>query len=120
MPSGDAQRAWFPQMLTDLEQFWTPEVPWDSLIGFCSRMTAFRVKIREANGIRPPIMYCRSCKKKHAARLPDVSPRSALFALRKLGMISDAEMKTLDRDWAKYRKQKQLDAYGNSREPEPS
>lgn len=57
------------------------------------------------------MMYCPSCKQRHPAKLLDISPRSALFALRKLDIVSDDEMKKLDRDWAKYRKQKQLDAY---------
>ena len=42
MPSGDAQLAWFPEMLVELEAFWTPEVSWDALIEFCTRMTAVR------------------------------------------------------------------------------
>ncbi len=120
MPSGDAQRAWFPQMLAALEEFWTPEVSWEAFIVFCTRMTAVRSEIRKTKGIRSPMMYCRSCKERHPAKLPDISPRSALFALQKLGMISDAEMKALDRDWARYRREKQLDAYGNPKATEPS
>lgn len=113
MPSGDAQRAWFPEMLAELEDFWTPEVSWDALIAFCARMTAFRSEIRKTRGIRSPMMYCPSCKQRHPAKLPDVSPRSALFALQKLCMVSEDEIETLNRDWARYRKEKQLDAYGN-------
>ena len=120
MPSGDAQRAWFPEMLAELEAFWTPDVSWDALIAFCTRMTAVRSEIRTTRGIRSPMMYCPSCKQRHRSRLPDISPRSALFALQKLEMISDDQMKTLDRDWAKYRKEKQLDAYGNPKTTEPS
>ena len=120
MPSGDAQRAWFPEMLAELEEFWTPEVSWDALIVFCSRMTAFRAEIRKAKGIRSPMMYCPSCKEKHPAKLPNISPRSALFALQKLGMVSDAEMKVLDRDWARYCREKQLDAYGKPKATELS
>ena len=100
MPSGDAQRAWFPEMLNQLEDFWTPDVSWDALIAFCARMTAFRSEIRKTKGIRSPMMYCRSCKERHPAKLPEISPRSALYALLKLGMVSEAEMKSLDRDWA--------------------
>jgi hypothetical protein len=119
MPSGDAQRAWFPEMLTELKEFWSPGVSWDAVTVFCARMTTFRAEIREANGIRSPMIYCPSCGKKHAAALPDISPRSVLFALQKLGVISDAEMKPLDRDWARYRKERQLDAYGIPKATEP-
>ena len=120
MPSGDAQRAWFPEMLAELQEYWTPEVSWEGLIAFCARMTAFRAEIQKAKGIRPPMMYCPSCTEKHPAKLPDISPRSALFALQKLGMISDAEMKTFDRDWARYRREKRLDAYGRPKETDPA
>ena len=120
MPSGDAQRAWFAEMLAELEEFWTPEVSWDALIAFCTRMTKFRSEIRKTRGIRSPMMYCPSCKQRHPAKLPDISPRSALFALQKLGMISDAEMKTLDRDWARYRRENRLDAYGIPKATEAS
>ncbi len=113
MPSGDAQRAWFPPMLEELEQFWTSDVTWEAVIAFCQRMTSFRVEIRKANGIQSPMMYCRSCKEKHRTKIEDISPRSVVFALQKQGVILDAELKSLDRDWAKYRKQNQLDAYGN-------
>ena len=66
------------------------------------------------------MMYCRSCKERHPAKLPEISPRSALYALLKLGMVSEAEMKSLDRDWARYRREKQLDAYGKQKAAEPS
>ena len=120
MPSGDAQRAWFPEMLAELEAFWTPELSWDALIAFCIRMTAVRSEIRKTRGIRSPMMYCPSCKKRHRSKLPDISPRSALFALLKLGMVSDDQMKALDRECARYRREKQLDAYGNPNSTQPS
>ena len=119
MPSGDAQRAWFPEMLAELEEFWTPEVSWEALIAFCTRMTMFRSEIQETRGIRHPMIYCPSCKQQHPAKLQDISPRSALFALQKIGLISDAEMKTLDRDWATYRRENNLDAYGSPKATEP-
>jgi hypothetical protein len=41
-----------------------------------------------------------------------VSVRSALFALRKAGLLSDAEFKQLDLDWKKRKAARGLDAYG--------
>jgi len=113
MPRGDAQRVWFRPMLKELEQFWSPDVSWEAMIEFCRRMTSFRALIRKAKGIQSPMMYCHSCKEMHRTKIEEVSPRSALFALQKQGVISDEELKSLDRDWAKYRKQNQLDACGN-------
>lgn len=99
-------------MLEELQQSWSPDVSWDDFVEFCSRMTAVRAEIRQAKGIKPPMMTCPECGERHRAELPDISPRSALFALRKIGVISDEKMKSLDRDWAKYRKQNGQDAYG--------
>jgi len=116
MPSGDAQRAWFPEMLEELQRYWSPDVSWDDLIKFCSRMTSVRAEIRQARGIKGPMMTCRKCGKRRRSRLPDISPRSALFALRKLGVISDETMKSLERDWAKHRQANGLDAYGKKKD----
>jgi hypothetical protein len=35
-----------------------------------------------------------------------------LFALKKLNVIDDNELKALDKSWKKYRKEFNLDAYG--------
>ncbi|TWT95570.1 hypothetical protein Pla100_32110 [Neorhodopirellula pilleata] len=32
MPSGDAQRAWFPEMLVELREYWRDEVDWFRLV----------------------------------------------------------------------------------------
>ena len=112
MPSGDAQRAWFPEMLEELQQYWSAGVSWDDLVTFCSRMTAVRAKLRQDRGIKSPMMTCRDCGERSRSELPDISPRSALFALRKVGTIADEEMKALDRQWANHRKENGLDAYG--------
>jgi len=45
MPAGDAQRAWFPEMLLELEQKWYPDMTWDEYVDFCSEMTRMRENI---------------------------------------------------------------------------
>ncbi len=116
MAAGDAQRVWFPEMLEQLGRLGRETFAWEVMIAFCSKMTSFRVELREAKGIRDPIYYCKNCGKKQSAKLPGVSIRSALFALLKQGIISDSELKSLDRDWARYRRKNRLDAYGNPKE----
>lgn len=113
MPRGDAQRAWFPEMLSELERFWGNDPDWDETICFCERMTSLRADIHEERGIRPPMITCRSCGKKHAATLPPISPRSLLFALQKIDAIGDEELKRLDKEWMRYRKRNNLDAKGH-------
>ena len=112
MPSGDVQRAWFPEMLADLKQRWlSHEMTWDDLAIFCRQMTEQRQKIKESRNIKTSWGSCKSCGGKLV--LPQVSIRSVLFALRKMGVIDDDRLKNLDRDWNRHRKTNGLDAYGD-------
>ncbi len=112
MASGDVQRAWFPEMLTDLKQRWlSHEMTWDDLAIFCREMTEQRQKIKEAGNIKTSWGSCEACGGKLV--LSPISIRSALYALRKIGVIDDDRFKNLDRDWNKHRKTNGLDAYGN-------
>jgi len=54
MPSGDAQRVWFPEMLEVLKTAWSSSMSWDELADFCERMTEMRRKMREERGIQSP------------------------------------------------------------------
>jgi hypothetical protein len=111
MPAGDAQRAWFPEMLEDLKSFWSTDWSWGGILVFCEAMTEKRKKIMENRGIKPARMYCKVCGGQMV--LPPISIRSALFALRKIGVIDDNEFKKHEKEWAKYRKVNFLDSYGN-------
>jgi hypothetical protein len=113
MPAGDAQRAWFPEMLSELKPFWDNTPDWSAIIAFCDRMTSIRLSIWERQGIRGPIITCRSCGKKHAMTMPPVSPRSLIFALRKIDVITDDELKRLDKQWKRFRNDEKLDALGH-------
>ena len=120
MPAGDAQRVWFPEMLEELKASWSEAMSWDELADFCARMTKMRKQIREERGIQPPKMRCNRCG---GAMLPlsdvsGISIRSALFALRNNGVITNDELKKLDKSWMKHKKKKGLDAHG--RPPAPT
>ncbi len=60
------------------------------------------------------MMKCRSCGGKHAMTLPPISPRSLLFALQKIELITDGELKQLDKEWKRFRAAENLDAYGHA------
>ncbi|MFZ3253132.1 MAG: hypothetical protein WA133_02475 [Syntrophales bacterium] len=112
MASGDVQRAWFPEMLADLKQRWlSHEMTWDELVIFCREMTEKRQMIKEAQNINTSWGSCKTCGGKLA--LGPISIRSALFALRKIGVIDDDRLKSLDRDWNRHRKMNGLDVHGN-------
>lgn len=112
MASGDAQRVWFPEMLEDLESTWTPSMTWEELADFCRLMTEKRKDILESRGIQPPQTRCPKCGSVSRADISGVSIRSALFALKKSGIVSEADFKKLDRSWKKHKAENHLDAYG--------
>lgn len=112
MASGDVQRAWFPEMLADLKQRWlSNEMSWDELAVFCREMTEQRQKIKEARNIKTSWGNCRTCGGKFV--LGPISIRSALLALIKMAVVDDDRLKSLDKDWNRYRKKTGLNAYGN-------
>ena len=117
MASGDALRVWFPEMLEELERTWSPSVSWEELVRFCARMTETREHIRGARGIAPPRMHCPGCGTLSRFDIPGVSIRSALFALRKIGAVTRAEQRELDKSWKKYKAKNRLDAYGGKAKP---
>jgi len=120
MAAGDAQRVWFPEMLDDLRDAWSASMSWTELAGFCQGMTDKRRAIRRGQGIQPPRTRCPRCGTVSRSDIARVSVRSALFAIRKLGLVTEAELKDLDRSWKKHRGAAGVDAYGRPADPDGS
>ena len=116
MAAGDAQRVWFPEMLEELAAWWKPDVTWEALGEFCGRMMEMRKAIREARGIEAPLMYCRECNKMETMDIPGITMRSALFALKKAGVLSDDQLQERDRSWKRHQRKNGLDGYGKKKE----
>ena len=112
MPAGDAQRVWFPEILEILIAAWSPSTTWDELADLCGRLTDLRTDLRQSRGIQAPLMKCSKCGSVSRGDIKGVSVRSALFALRKAGALSDADFQRLDHDWKKHRAVRGLDALG--------
>jgi hypothetical protein len=115
VPSGDALRVWFPEMLEVLTAEWSPSTTWDELADVCSRLTELRNSLRHSRGIQAPLMSCPKCGSVSRAVLRDVSVNSALFALRKAGALPDADFRRLEHEWKKHRAAQGLDAFGKKR-----
>lgn len=112
MPSGDAQRVWFPEMIEVLLAAWSPSMTWAELADLCGRLTELRKGIRQSRGIQAPRTRCSKCGSVTRSDISGVSIRSALFTLRKRGVFSETDFKRLDLDWKKHRAAQGLDAYG--------
>jgi hypothetical protein len=92
MPSGDASRAWFPEMLNELERQWNNSLSWEACGELCERLTDARTQLRQDKGLKGPIMHCHHCNALHEMRLGPITIRSMLFALRKLGLLTEQEL----------------------------
>jgi DNA-binding transcriptional ArsR family regulator len=114
MAAGDTHRIWFPDMLNELKQSWSDSMSWEELAEFCERMSEMRRRIRESRGIKPVSFRCPKCGEESLSDGGDVSIRSALFALRKAGIIAEAQFKAHEKQWRQYRKMRGLDAYGRN------
>ena len=71
-----------------------------------------RKQIRRERGIQPPKTRCTKCGKVSRSDISGVSIRSALFALRNNGVITNEEFKKIDKSWMKHKKENGLDANG--------
>jgi hypothetical protein len=111
MASGDTQRSWFPEMLEELNRFWSGDVSWEEIIIFAHHMTEERKQIKKSKNIKPIQNKCRTCGSQ--LDLPPISIRSCLFALLRINRISEKQFKQLENEWKKQRKQNGLDAFGN-------
>ena len=115
MAAGDAQRVWYPEMLDELKHHWSTGMPWDNVIAFCERMTVMRKELALARDIKPPMMTCHGCGTRTRADYPEISVRSLIFALSKLGVITEEELKDIDRDWKRHQRKNGLDGYGKKK-----
>lgn len=116
MPTGDAQRVWFPEMIEELWVTWSRAMTWEEVADFCVQMTEKRKEIRRMKGIRPPRLRCPRCGQVSRSASSGVSVRSALFALKNNGVVTAAEFKELERSWMRYRAEHDLDPFGQKAE----
>lgn len=115
MAAGDAQRVWHPAMLAELKQFWMPGKSWDEVVAFCDRMTIMRKELALSKDIKPPMIKCHKCGTRARAAYPTISVRSLIFALQKIDVVSDEQLKEIDRDWKKHQRKNKLDGYGRKK-----
>jgi len=97
MPPGDAQRAWFPEMINELRTAWSKSMTWEELAVFCERMTEKREQIRIKRKIKIPSSKCFKCGK-ITQSIIIISIRSALFALKDNSIVSEMEFARLDKN----------------------
>jgi hypothetical protein len=108
MPKGDASRTWFSEMIETLRQEWKPEMAWEQVIAL--------KEIRFSRGIRPPTMWCPVCNQHTQQAPPTVSVRALILALGRFGVIAAAQVKSLEKRWAKHCRENSLDRNGKPKQ----
>ena len=114
MPSGDAQRIWFPEMIVRLRSEWHEEMSIPALIGLRDELDETLHRIRAGRNIQRPIITCRRCGRTGHAAEPRVSVRALILALARFEIASKDQTRPLEKEWATYRKQHQLDIEGRA------
>jgi hypothetical protein len=112
MPSGDAQRTWFPEMVVRLQSKWHEGVSMPTLISLRDELDGMLQRIRTGRNIQTPIITCRRCGTTGRAAEPHVSVRALILALGRFGIASKDQTRALEKAWAEYRKQHRLDIEG--------
>jgi hypothetical protein len=112
MASADASRTWFSEMIETLRQEWKSELSREQVFTLRDHLDAMLQEIRISRGIQPPMMWCPVCKTRTRQAPPRVSVRAIIFALGRFGIVAPAEAKSLEKRWAKHRKENSLDRNG--------
>jgi hypothetical protein len=114
MPSGDAQRTWFPEMIVRVRAAWHEGMSIPALIGLRDELDGMLHLIRAGRNIQTPIITCRKCGMTGHAAEPRVSVRALILALARFEVASRDQTRALEKEWAAYRKQHRLDVQGNA------
>ena len=114
MPSGDAQRTWFPEMIVRLRSEWRAEMSIPALIGLRDELDEMLHRIRAGRNIQTPIITCRSCGMTGHAAEPRVSVRALILALARFEIATKDQTRVLEKEWAAYREQHRLDIEGRA------
>lgn len=114
MPAGDPQRTWFPEMLEILRARWHVGLPVAELIELRDELDTMLHRIRAERHIRSPVIRCPHCGQVGEAAEPDVTVRSLILSLGRFGIAPAEQVKTLEKRWAAYRKQNEIDLYGKT------
>ena len=112
MPTGDAQRTWFPEMVDELRTRWRAELSLTDIIQLRNDLDAMLHRIRSERNIPASVIRCPRCGHIGPTAEPDVSVRAAILALGRFHIASVEEVKALEKLWAAHRKQHGLDLHG--------
>ena len=97
MPSGDAQRTWFPEMIEMLRTEYDATLSIPEFVAFTDRLDGILQRIRAGRHIVPPMFWCPCCGKRVRSAKPRVSVRAAILALGRFGIADRPMVKALEK-----------------------
>jgi hypothetical protein len=112
MPSGDAHRTWFPEMVVRLRAEWRAGMSMPALISLREELDEMLHRIRVGRNIKTPIITCHRCGMTGPAAEPHVSVRALILALARFEIAPKDETCAMEKAWATYRKQHRLNIEG--------
>jgi hypothetical protein len=112
MAAGDEQRVWFPEMIDELRDHWREGLSFDALLALRDAMDAMLQQIRAARYIRPPVERCPHCGRVGEGEGLHVTVRAMILAFLRYEIAAPEPVYALEKSWARYRKQNNLDPYG--------
>lgn len=115
MPSGDAQRTWFPEMVARLRSNWHDGMSMPDLISLRDELDGMLQWIRSSRNFRTPIITCRRCGMTARATAPHVSVRALILALPRFEIASKDAARALETEWARVPSASPTDGRGKSR-----
>lgn len=119
MPSGDAHRQWFPEMIDMLSRQWVPDLSWDELVGLAARLDATLQQIRKDRNIIPPMFNCSKCGVAKRSCFTKISVNATILAAGRFGIMSQSEARGMSRRWKKYSKEQDINLYGEKNRIQP-
>ncbi len=112
MPSGDAQRVWFPEMIEHLRSHWRQGMSFEEIIELRNDLDAMLQRIRSEGNIESPTIKCPRCKRSSPGPDPHVSVRAMILSTARFDIAAAEETYALEKLWAVHRKQNGLNIYG--------
>jgi hypothetical protein len=101
-------------MIRRLRAEWRPEMSMPMLINLRDKLDEMLHQIRTVGHFQTPIITCLKCGKTGHAAEPRVSVRAMILALARFEIAPKDQAKALEKAWAKYREEHQLDIEGKA------
>jgi len=100
-------------MISYLHSHWDPQLPMPKIISLRGELDQMLQQIRSSRKIVTPVLICPNCGLHAHGAEPRVTVRAMILSLGRFGIVSRAEMKSLEKRWKEYRAVNQLNLIGD-------